>query len=365
MKRSNKLKKFFFKAMCLLVFTMLIGRYAYPVKIEFIKNPKPTHFEQEKHYKKLTLVKKISADFDEEYFLAQPGGLVVDDEGNIFIADRKIHKVFKFSKDFKFIKNFGSTGMGPGEYYGYDYFPEHLYFAPDSLLYLCSSNTKKLIAYNKDGKFVKEVPVPEYQGGYVPIVDSSGNVYLPSREGAVVVYNKERRKVHTYLDNSVYRTFILMKPFEDQIFINTKFNSYNTHYDLLPDSRFIIYISNSSTVYIFKGKDLEKKIRIWPKEEIKHSLESLERVRKLNKNKNWIALLFNNFFIDGDNRKFFYLETGFKDKKMLYKFSLDGDLVSILWIDSKMVDVFKVKKNNLFFGMTFDGDVKIMQEEIK
>jgi hypothetical protein len=49
----------------------------------------------------------------------------------------------------------------------------------------------------------------------------------------------------------------------------------------------------------------------------------------------------------------------------LYKFSLDGELVSILHIDFNTVDFFTAKKNNLFYGMTYDGDVKIMQEEIK
>lgn len=351
------------KLQLLLALLLLLSISGFAGIIEFEENPAPTHVEN--NYKKLTIINEISADFDENYFLAMPSSITADEEGNIYIFDRKLQQIFKFSKDYKFIKTFGKTGKGPMEYDGSGLGNIQLY-SSNNLIYLSSAMSKKILVYNTEGKCINEIAIPEYFPGLIPIVNVKKDVFLPSKQGAVDVFNPEMQKKYTLLDKTEYRKFVTMKPFAERIAAEVVPNCGNTAFDIIPKGGTVIYIFGSSTLYRFDNEKLIKKFSIIPKEALKLSKTGINKIKKMNPNKNWIVHLFNNFFMDKDNYKMFYLDSGInkKGQKMLYRFDLDGKLLNVLYINKDHFNSRIIyKKNGVFLGITLDGDVKIMKEE--
>jgi hypothetical protein len=46
----------------------------------------------------------------------EPGGVTVDNNGNIYVADSGNQRIVKFNSEGKFLKSFGTKGQGPGEF---------------------------------------------------------------------------------------------------------------------------------------------------------------------------------------------------------------------------------------------------------
>lgn len=65
---------------------------------------------------RISLEKKYILEGDGKTDFYEPGGVAVDEEGNIYIADSGNQRVLKFSDEGEFIKNFGRKGQGPGEF---------------------------------------------------------------------------------------------------------------------------------------------------------------------------------------------------------------------------------------------------------
>jgi hypothetical protein len=53
---------------------------------------------------------------DENFAFANPGDIVEDRSGNIYIADAGQYRIQKFDRDGKFLASFGRKGQGPGEF---------------------------------------------------------------------------------------------------------------------------------------------------------------------------------------------------------------------------------------------------------
>jgi hypothetical protein len=67
--------------------------------------------------------------------------------------------------------------------------------------------------------------------------------------------------------------------------------------------------------------------------------------------------VFANFFIDQDNKNYFFLQ-GFYEKKEkiipIYKFDLNGNHLKVLYLKSDYYFDFLVKRHNLFYGIARD-----------
>ncbi|PIE78738.1 MAG: hypothetical protein CSA15_06335 [Candidatus Delongbacteria bacterium] len=83
-----------------------------------------------------------------------PSCVVTDDEGNIYIAGAKTAKIYKFSKDYKFITSFGGKGKGPGEFSGG---PSSIVYHNGELFAPCYQTTNTNV-YKTNGEFVKLIP---------------------------------------------------------------------------------------------------------------------------------------------------------------------------------------------------------------
>jgi hypothetical protein len=347
-----------FSLLILLLFIGIANNIAADDEIVLISNPQPTHVE--KNYKRLVKVAEIPIDFSDNHYFAIPAGIAVSDQ-ELFVLDGKINQVFLFTKDFKFVKPFVTSGNGPGEIDPRTMFEKYIYFAENGTLYLSDPGNKKITVFNRRGKFIKDTQIPfDFPGSVIPVVDSDGNFYLTSRDSVLSVYDKNMKKIKTLLKPGVLRRFLCTKHYS----FLTPCTS-NTSYDVLPGNRLVVYIANAATVYIFKDFKLERKFDVWPKRIIKQHTEEIEEVKKHSEGRSFFAMLFNKFFVDKDDRDFFYLNGPVdieKNVRTLYKFNLKGELISVLYTEIKKVDIM-AKRSNLFYGISFDGEILIFKEE--
>lgn len=64
----------------------------------------------------IKLEKKFTLEGDGVTPFYEPGGVTVDNDGNIYVADSGNQRIVKFNLEGKFIKSFGTKGQGPGEF---------------------------------------------------------------------------------------------------------------------------------------------------------------------------------------------------------------------------------------------------------
>jgi len=76
-----------------------------------------------------------------------------DKEGNVYMMEHKLGKIFKFNKDGKFITTIGKKGEGPGEFVqAYEFF-----IINDDVI--VSPINSKLVYFDRKGKFKKQVNI--------------------------------------------------------------------------------------------------------------------------------------------------------------------------------------------------------------
>ena len=134
-----------------------------------------------------------------------PGGIAVDSQGNIYVADTWNHRIQKFGPAGNFIMRWGefidlgsadaaSDAAKNSKFYG----PRGVAIGPGDTVYVSDTGNKRISIFDKDGKFVREISSglsPERrQQNYVfnlpgemnePIgvtVDGTGNVYVADTE---------------------------------------------------------------------------------------------------------------------------------------------------------------------------------------
>ncbi|MCP4215788.1 MAG: hypothetical protein GY765_14140 [bacterium] len=155
------------------VILIFLGSIA-PISLwgEFIKAPEPTHVER--NFVPLELVKEINQDIDDRNFLAKPVALTVDDEGGLYVYDKRLIKIFKFDRNFKLVKTFAGQGRGPGELFGNSLPGQILEFWRGNL-YVSDDGNRKIVVFSKKGERVREIPLPSTFVGLFPMLDARGN----------------------------------------------------------------------------------------------------------------------------------------------------------------------------------------------
>lgn len=340
--------------------------------VKCLENPTPTHDETNVEFVKLVKVKEIEAEIDAEHFMVRPWFLTANKEGEIFVFDRMVEKIFKFGNEqngFKFIKTFGNTGQGPAEY-GRQYSVYGIYACDDGFIYVSDKANKKIIKFDAQGKHIRDFRIPPEtitDGGFLPIINPDGEYYVLTGTyctlDAYNIHDRNLNKRFSLLGKDVCEESVILEV-RKQDYMSWLFLTLdNLKYDILPDNSLIFYLRNTSTVYIYRQGKLVRKFNIWPKLILdNYRVKIAERAKNLPKNGLLILYMFNDFFMDKDDANYFFLKGlgRINNKSLLYKCDVKGNLVKVFYTPFPVRIV--AKRKNLFYGL-YDDKIYILKEE--
>ena len=111
---------------------------------------------------KLTLKEEFSLGEGkkEEEIFSEISSFTVDDEGNIYLLDRKENKILVFDKKGKYLRSFGKKGQGPGEISG----PVGIRLTPARELLVEDSLNQRFAFFSLDGKFLRSISTGKFFG---------------------------------------------------------------------------------------------------------------------------------------------------------------------------------------------------------
>lgn len=123
---------------------------------------------------KLTLKEEFSIGKGEkaEEIFSEITSFAVDDEGNIYLLDRKENKVLVFDNRGKYLRTFGKKGQGPGEMNG----PIAIHLTPAKELLIEDGLNRRFAFFSLDGKFLRDISTARFFIFGGAALDSLGNM---------------------------------------------------------------------------------------------------------------------------------------------------------------------------------------------
>ncbi len=388
------LKKSLFCFLAIIFVSFFNGKiYSSVKKPSLIKKGIPTHYEKKHNLSFLKLVHTIPVEFSKKYFFARPMELVVNKNGDIFIYDDLLNKIFKFKPDFTFDLAFGQVGQGPGDISPVRQFKSIGVY--ENRIILSDDMQKKIIIFNKDGKFIKEVRFPSKAHYIFPIIIPETNkietpsninptkigklnyiVSATSKSGKSFLYkwNTNFNVIQRLLSENDYCRFIDHIPDTSNITYYMIPDFFNTCVKIIPKTQtLIVYEYNSSTVHIFTPGSPDFSFTVVPEFRLKSFKKNNRNLRKKLKDDNFFVTIFDDkFFVDQDRPKFIYFsqnadfDNGKKRLLLLYKFNLKGKLVKIFRINKEKDTYFMAKKNGYYFAIDhINNEINIFMEDKK
>jgi DNA-binding beta-propeller fold protein YncE len=125
----------------------------------------------------------------------RPAGIAIDEE-RLYVVDTHGHKIVAFSKrDGSLLFNFGKNGSGKGAFN----YPTNIFIAKDGLIYISDSMNFRVQIFDKQGHFISMFGKHGDGSGDLSksrgiAVDSDGNVYVADALfDAVQIFNKDGR----------------------------------------------------------------------------------------------------------------------------------------------------------------------------
>jgi len=121
------------------------------------------------------------------YFYA-PNDVIVAKNGDIFVSEghgRGNNRVLKFTKDGKFIKEWGKLGTGPGEFDQ----PHALAFDSKGRLFVGDRNNNRIQIFTQDGVFISEMRQFSRPSGI--FIDKHDMIYVADSESGSVSRNHD------------------------------------------------------------------------------------------------------------------------------------------------------------------------------
>ncbi|MFD2512359.1 IPT/TIG domain-containing protein [Pontibacter locisalis] len=128
-----------------------------------------------------------------------PKGIVVDQVGNIFVADTKNHRILKYDQQGIIILSFGSFGLEPGQLNT----PTQLAVDNDGNLYVADTENHRIQVFDQQGAFIREIgasvdPAMQFYPSDVS-VDSYGNVYVADiAHHKILVYSSAGKLIKSF-----------------------------------------------------------------------------------------------------------------------------------------------------------------------
>ena len=121
-------------------------------------------------------------------YFYQPNDVIVAKNGDIFVSEghgRGNNRILKFTKDGKFIKEWGKLGTGPGEFDQ----PHALAFDSKGRLYVGDRNNNRIQIFDQEGKFLGEMRQFGRPSGI--FIDKHDMLYVADSESGSVSRNHD------------------------------------------------------------------------------------------------------------------------------------------------------------------------------
>lgn len=222
-----------------------------------IENPALPENQKERRIVPLEEVMRIK-DNGQEVVFRIPKNITLTEDGSIYLIDfTKSSHVYKFNRNGKYIHRFLSQGVGPQESQWSLYFILH-----GDRIRIQSWNPPKILDFNQDGKFIKEIKTRNTQLlNYLKMVD--GKIYGILNE---VQYSKA--KGQDGITETYYYLYEISDDFQDwkKIYeIPIKIKKRRNRWQRLVKTAFVehghyLYFVNSDIYKITKFDLLKKKV---------------------------------------------------------------------------------------------------------
>lgn len=183
----------------------------------------------------------------EEEMFSEMTAVEVDNEGNIYILDRKESMIKVFDSKGKYVRTIGKKGQGPGEVNQ----PVGIRITPNNELLVEDVFNQRLAVFALDGKFLKNVSTAKALGLAGIAVDSQGNII---GQQVVPSENKLIREVKKYGSDLNPLFTIVSSDFPN--ILEGKINIF----------RFLIFYVVGKEDHIFYGNPEEYEIKIFNSE---------------------------------------------------------------------------------------------------
>lgn len=278
----------------------------------------------------LQRTEEISEDFsNEEYnFFAKITDLCIDKEDNLYVADSKLHKIFKFNKYQEFLISFGQEGQGPGEFTG----RLRIRAGNDGNLYISDYGSYKFCIFSSNGKFIRQFPLSRITYDFVA-ANSQGEMYLLSDSGLNVIdcFDSSFKYLQSFLDMKYHLYFPLGRP-PKKIFKRLLMRppqSNEVHKILTNNNNLFLVFNNSQIVVWFdQNNKLVSQFRI---DHPRFINDLRKRLRDAKKRGAWING-FGSVFLDNNDHICLCYYNSNLSKPEIYRYRKNGEFVDTIRI---------------------------------
>lgn len=137
--------------------------------------------------------------------------ITVDSHGNYFAIDFANKKIFKFDNEGNFVKAFGGSGSGPGEFLA----PSSIAIDRNDKIYICDNNLRRISIFDNNGDFLKSFIVVgmHWMPRQMMRISSQGDIFM---QGLKENFDKPLTGtwIHRYKqDGSFLNSFYEVEPF--------------------------------------------------------------------------------------------------------------------------------------------------------
>lgn len=263
---------------------------------------------------------------EDDNFFAEISDITIDDSDNLYVADSKMHRIFKFNSKHELILAFGRQGQGPGEFTG----ELMISVGNDGKIYISDHGNFRLLIFTSEGILLKQFPLPRNTYDKV-VADSKGEMYLFSENGFFIMdhFDASFNYIQSFLDlkyllefpiesppERIFRQLMKMSPTSSFVF---KFISHKDE---------LCVVLNNSHAVICMDEKRETKTQF--KVEHPRFIDDLtNRLKVAKKKKKWINAIRSAFIDNRGNISLCYYNLKINTPE-IYRYRRNGEFVDTM-----------------------------------